>query len=285
MRGRRIVAMMLAVVALHAGWAGAAERAGDERVQARLVADRAAVAPGETFRLGVLLEIKPEWHVYWINPGATGLPTEIEWSAPDGWEVGPTRWPIPDRFTQPGDLVGYGYSDQVLLSAAVTVPESAEVGRTVTLAAQVDWLCCKVQCIPGEARLSVELPVRSTGSPGDEELFEEWRRRLPADPESEGSPLVGVEGAETAGTERREVTLRWKEAVSAVDLYPATGDGLELTDIEVDHAGEATTVRFTPEIFIESEIAGGTTRVLIVYEGNNGRRGGVWLPIRVLPAR
>ena len=44
-------------------------------VKAELLADVAAVKPGEEFTLGILLEIKPKWHVYWKYPGAFGSPT------------------------------------------------------------------------------------------------------------------------------------------------------------------------------------------------------------------
>ena len=41
----------------------------DHLVKAELLADVSSVKPGEPFTVGVLLKMKPHWHVYWKNPG------------------------------------------------------------------------------------------------------------------------------------------------------------------------------------------------------------------------
>src|SRR5437667_5864341 len=47
-------------------------------VQARLLADVDSVQPGKPFKLAVLLTIKPLWHVYWENPGDSGMETRVQ---------------------------------------------------------------------------------------------------------------------------------------------------------------------------------------------------------------
>ena len=51
-------------------------------VTADLVAESASIAPGTTLWLDVRLAVKPGWHVYWQNPGDSGLPTAIDWKLP-----------------------------------------------------------------------------------------------------------------------------------------------------------------------------------------------------------
>src|SRR5688500_19515152 len=101
--------------------AGAAMPKANELVQAQLLADVSAVKPGEEFTLGVLLKIKPKWHIYWKYPGDAGLPTTVKWKLPDASAAASPqpelRFPLPVRFDQPGDVVGYGYKDEVLLMA------------------------------------------------------------------------------------------------------------------------------------------------------------------------
>ena len=60
--------------------AGSSELGGehDGTVTARLVADVAAVAPGDAFRAGVEITMAEGWHTYWENGGDAGLPTTIE---------------------------------------------------------------------------------------------------------------------------------------------------------------------------------------------------------------
>jgi DsbC/DsbD-like thiol-disulfide interchange protein len=106
--------------------AGAAMPKAGELVQAQLLADVSAVKPGEEFTLGVLLKIKPKWHIYWKYPGDAGLPTTVKWKLPDSIAAQPElRFPLPVRFDQPGDVVGYGYKDEVLLTARVIAPQGA----------------------------------------------------------------------------------------------------------------------------------------------------------------
>src|SRR5438067_6037154 len=80
-----------------------------ELVTATLLADVDSVKAGKPFTLGVLLKIKPGWHVYWKNPGDSGLPTRVTWKLPEGFTADELRFPIPTRFDQPGDIIGYGY--------------------------------------------------------------------------------------------------------------------------------------------------------------------------------
>src|SRR5258708_8245262 len=66
-----------------------------ENVRAELLADVAAVKPGEPFWVGLRQAIRPKWHTYWKNPGESGLPTEIKWTLPEGVKADPIAWPPP----------------------------------------------------------------------------------------------------------------------------------------------------------------------------------------------
>ena len=51
-----------------------------ERVRAELLAHAPeGVAPGKPVWLGLQLRHQPEWHIYWKNPGDSGLPTQLQW--------------------------------------------------------------------------------------------------------------------------------------------------------------------------------------------------------------
>ena len=67
------------------------------KVQARLVAEDTAVAPGGGITIALEELIAPEWHTYWKNPGDSGLPTQLQWQLPSGWSAGETHWPTPDK--------------------------------------------------------------------------------------------------------------------------------------------------------------------------------------------
>jgi thiol:disulfide interchange protein DsbD len=128
-------------------------------VEAYLVSEVSSIQPGRPFTVALVLKMKPDWHVYWKNPGDSGLPTRLEWQLPPGFQAGPLLWPVPERFDSEG-LVTYGYSGRVLLLTEITPPDGIMNGDRIDLSAHVEWLACRVECIPGAASLQVSLRVR-----------------------------------------------------------------------------------------------------------------------------
>lgn len=110
---------------------------------------------GQPGYLGVQYTIKPGWHIYWENPGQTGIPTEITFQdLPAGVQTQPTQYPGPHSFMMPGDLINYGYED----AATLLVPVTIEGEPQGTITAKSRWLVCREeQCVPGKAELSLDL--------------------------------------------------------------------------------------------------------------------------------
>jgi DsbC/DsbD-like thiol-disulfide interchange protein len=79
-----------------------------QNVRATLSSETSAVAPGTPFWLGLRLEMQPGWHVYWKQPGDSGLPPRVKWSLPAGFAAEDLAFPYPQRFTE-GTLATYGY--------------------------------------------------------------------------------------------------------------------------------------------------------------------------------
>ncbi len=128
------------------------------RVQARLVAEDRAVAPGGSITIALEEIIAPEWHTYWKNPGDAGAPTVIEWTLPAGWTAEAIQWPRPMRVPV-GPLMDYGYEGKLWLLSKINAPADAKVGETVTIKAAASWLVCKNICIPEERTLTINVPV------------------------------------------------------------------------------------------------------------------------------
>ncbi|HVB16940.1 MAG TPA: protein-disulfide reductase DsbD domain-containing protein [Stellaceae bacterium] len=178
----RLIAAVAAVFGLLAP-AGAASPTGPlHPVAARLVSETSAVTPGKTLWVDLHLDIMPGWHTYWRNPGDSGLPTEIAWHLPSGFHAGNIAWPAPERFVQ-GNIGNYGYQRSVDLLVPIAAPAGLEPGAAaVHLAADASWLVCSDICIPGDAKLSLDLPVGAPASPPDAAVaarFAAARARLP----------------------------------------------------------------------------------------------------------
>src|ERR1700756_4860231 len=155
------IAQIIAIVTAFA--AGSAARAvgppdPNELVQVRLVAETASIAPAATLWVDAHFTIKPGWHIYWRNPGDSGLPTAIRWALPRGFSPGNILWPVPQRFVQ-GGIGNYGYAGSADLLVPITVAKDPAPGGTAELAGEASWLVCSDICIPGNARLSLSLPV------------------------------------------------------------------------------------------------------------------------------
>ncbi len=152
-----------------------------DHIEAELVADISAVVPGQSFRAGLRLLPEYGWHTYWINPGDSGLPTTLDWHLPQGLSAGEIEWPYPQALPI-GHLVNYGYEGEHLLPVTIDVADSLEPGTRVTLTVDAAWLVCEEICIPGDARLALDLEV--VAGAGDQasrhaELFERTGQRIP----------------------------------------------------------------------------------------------------------
>lgn len=133
-------------------------------VRASLVALDESIQPGKPVIVALRLEHEPHWHTYWINPG-TGYPTSLEWSLPEGWQAGEIQWPVPSIIRdRQGNMTGNGYEGIVYLPVTLVAPANLAPGSQVTLKAKADWLMCADSCVPGNADVSLTLPV-AAGAP------------------------------------------------------------------------------------------------------------------------
>lgn len=147
-------------------------------VTAKLVANTAAIENGKTFMLGVHFTIAPGWHIYWANPGESGLDTKVEVVDFAQGQVGRVMYPAPVRFESPGPLVSYGYSDEVMLMIPVTPAFTGTEPAEVALKVKARWLMCSDRCIPGRTELDIRVPV-GTMKAANTELFERFEALVP----------------------------------------------------------------------------------------------------------
>jgi thiol:disulfide interchange protein len=150
---------------------------GRQLVKAQLVADTQNIEPGQKFRLGVLYTIVPDWHIYWKYAGDAGIPTQIDWQLPPGFQAGPLQWPLPSREKEPGGLEVFDYNNEVLLFTEVQAPEQLPAGP-IELGAKTNWLVCERECVPGDAQLSLKLNDGGQG-PTNQDIFTKYAASVP----------------------------------------------------------------------------------------------------------
>jgi thiol:disulfide interchange protein len=151
----RIVRTVTAALLLLGSFAARAQ------VQASLVATDKSVQPGHPLTVALRLDEQPPWHTYWISAG-TGYPTKLQWDLPRGWTAGDIQWPTPVMIkNDQGDVTGNGYTGVVYLPVTLTPPANAKAGGAVTVKTLAKWLMCADVCIPGQANLTLTLPIAS----------------------------------------------------------------------------------------------------------------------------
>ncbi len=185
---------------------------GEFRAETKLVFDHESVAPGEEFRVGVLFELDPDWHVYGKDPGDSGLPTEIQYSA-DGVTFGELVYPPTQTFVDPsGIITTYGYETWVVFPATATVPPDASGELLVT--AEVNYLACKIKCVPGNATLERKLPIGDSVKV-DGELAARFEALVPPEPTHDDTKPATPEqpslsSADETPVPTREPLALWK---------------------------------------------------------------------------
>ncbi len=199
-------------------------------VRPALVSETGGIVPGQPFTVGLHLKMAPHWHTYWQYPGDSGIPTTIEWKLPPGFKAGGIQWPLPARIEEEGDLQTYAYQDEVLLFVEIVPPKELRE-REITLHATAKWLVCEKICVPGEAELSLALPVGETNTSANEDLFRKFRAQLPA-----------------PGKDNPFLTKWWREGDSLM-LWIAAPSNAEFFPLPPSNAviGHPTLIRSSPD--------------------------------------
>ena len=170
----------------------------------------------DTPQLAVHFKIAPDWHIYWENPGDSGLATELE--APGLTEV---RYMGPEKIIAAGNIVNYGYHQQTVMFAEVKKDFAADTPINLS------WLVCKAdQCIRQKTTVKAKK--------GDEkknkqlqESFSQLPKPLP--------PQVSIT------QEKTNVWFTWP-AKTTIELFPNADLEMQLTKANVVQEEQSTTL-------------------------------------------
>ncbi len=233
---QRIVVIL--IFALSGVWTGFAAA----HTRASLVLSASAVKPGDTVLAAVRMEMESGWHTYWKNPGGAGIATKIKWQLPKGVSAGAIQWPVPEKFLSakiddnglsvPGEFdfaqTTYGYKGEATLLVPLTFAPDLASGP-LEIKASVEWLECKVQCLPGRTEVAAQIEVAAATSPGPQAgLFTGWQNAQP----KPGDGLAPKASWRTTGdTKTRELVIEWNSASVATepDFFPEAGSNAEVS--------------------------------------------------------
>ncbi|WP_231745336.1 MULTISPECIES: protein-disulfide reductase DsbD [Microbulbifer] len=237
---RRLAALLLTLVSfLLCGpvTVFAQETATGDHVRVRWLAPE-TFAAGEPATIGFYFEVDPEWHVYWRNAGDSGAAPRFDLNIA-GAETGEILWPFPKRLPIE-HLTNLGYEGNV----AYLLPLTPDTGaREIVLEANLEWLVCKVDCIPGFGTLRLERSVvgREVWDPADRDLVARFLARVPGAESS--SPWRATELAEEG--EQVVLTLQGRgERQDFPQVFPLDGGLLTAAAPEVERLDGEVVYRF-----------------------------------------
>lgn len=167
---------------------------GSRLVAFDLIAEHSVVAPGQTAWIAARFRIEKDWHLYWRNPGETGLPPRVIFEAPEWVTIGEPKWPAPVRHESPGPLLDFIHEGEFVLLFPVEVASDAPDGVVAQISAKADWLVCRRECLFGEGENNLSLTAAGAPSrSADADRFDAWREALPVRLDEVRDPPVEID--------------------------------------------------------------------------------------------
>ena len=197
-------------------WAGSIAKTPQLTVD--LVAEPTPIISGKTVTVALRLIPVSGWHIYWKNPGDSGLPPSVTWKLPSGWTAGPLQFPFPEKILLP-PLVSYGYEQETLLLTTFTIPDYEKIPSSFPIEADIEWLVCKETCLPGNAHLNLTLSTQPKPNIDLKGLFDDVRKDLPT-----SLPHISI-SAKTEGSDL-QLIVEPKTQVGSLNFFPE-GDFLD----------------------------------------------------------
>lgn len=193
------------------------------------------------WELAVVFRIEPHWHIYWRNPGDSGMAPTLRVTLPEGWAAGEPRWPAPKAFVTPDERT-FGYEKAVALFIPLKAP--ADFSGQATIGLECRWMVCRSICLVGSASRQVEVqapgatsPSRGAGGGTSSGLSEEL------------SAIIAQSRADLptpAGTSEAELSVDRTGASGLLRIRLSGHDAGGGFDASADNLGNAA-VQFFPE--------------------------------------
>lgn len=253
-------------------------------VNAKLVSDVSSVKPGESFLVGVLFEVEPGWHIYWKNPGDSGLPTFFQIDLPEGFIKGETHWPLPISFISNEVNINYGYENTLLLWTKVKAPEKLNTIIPLSIKGKAGWVSCREICIPGESELSLKLNSVYKFKSNEKQLFYNWSKKLPLKSSKIDDFLnYKIDQKTSEGKTQHVITINWKSAVEDIEFFPNPESALSIEELSYDHNEKEgqSTIFLTTSVFKGQAPTQNYMDSLIVFSSSPEKKMGIEFPIKL----
>lgn len=125
-----------------------------QEVKTNLIFSHSELDKSTDLTIGVKFDMKKHWHIYWKNPGDSGIPPKLEWELPDGIVAGDIIYPSPEKIYF-DDLANYSYSNSIILPVKFKI--SKNYNGIINAKLKISWLTCKEICLAQDTIINFTL--------------------------------------------------------------------------------------------------------------------------------
>ena len=186
--------------------------------------------------IGLEYQMQPGWKTYWKSPGDGGFAQNISWENSSNISDVKILWPTPIKFEILG-LTSLGYQDNVTFPLEIEIENEFQ---DISLDLHVNYLICKEICIPGDARIFLDIPA------GEKKINDNY---------------FDVEQALSKLPEK-DFSRTYLKNINANVL-----EGVNLSTIQLQIESEK--IFFNPEIFLHTPFGLPVVQHTISYSANN----------------
>ena len=149
-----IISIILFTFYFNTSFALSSEWAVGETSKLRLISPYSQNS-SKNITIGLEYQMQPGWKTYWKSPGDGGFAQNISWENSSNISDVKILWPTPIKFEILG-LTSLGYQDNVTFPLEIEIENEFQ---DINLDLHVNYLICKEICIPGDARIFLDIPA------------------------------------------------------------------------------------------------------------------------------
>lgn len=183
-----------------------------QNVRASIEAETNTPAPGDTVTIAIVMDPKPGWHDYWLNPGDAGTPLELAWQLPSGVTAGAIRAPVPETLIVSG-FMNHIYKTNHAFLIDLKIPANVRAGQRLDIKVDARWSACSdTVCVPEGGTLVVPLTIGDGAiANAERSRFDSWRSGLPVPLDAEA--LYAING------KRISIAIPYPESANAEKVW------------------------------------------------------------------
>jgi len=138
-------------------------------------------------------------------------------------------------------------------------------------------------CIPGNAHLSLDIPVGAKSDSEEKQIFDKWVKWLPDEykPNNEHFKSDQKYNVDKNSNAIYTVTLDWISEANEIKLYPSPEDSLYIEKFEYHTNDNKTNITLIASVINGQELKHDSLETLIVFKDSSGNQMGINFHIKL----